>query len=66
MDHGISVWQQDAEENSWNEVATGWTELHEMFHNFYSSPNIVVMIKLRSVRWAEHVVYMRDAKFRQF
>jgi hypothetical protein len=33
-----------------------WRKLHnEELHNLYSSPNIITMIKLRRMRWAEHV-----------
>jgi hypothetical protein len=36
-----------------NKVAGGWRKLHnEELHNFYSSPNIIRMIKSRRMRWA--------------
>jgi hypothetical protein len=36
-----------------DEVTGGWRKLHnEEFHNLYSSPNIIRMIKSRSMRWA--------------
>lgn len=31
---------------------------NEEYHNFYVSPNIIRVIKLRKVRWAGHVAYM--------
>jgi hypothetical protein len=31
-------------------------------HNLYSLPNIIRIIKLRKVRWAEHVAYMGTYK----
>jgi hypothetical protein len=39
-----------------DEVAGEWRKLHkEEFHNLYSSPSIIRMIKLRRMRWAGHV-----------
>jgi hypothetical protein len=36
-----------------------WRKLHQVeFHNLYSSPNIIKMIKSRRLRWAEHVARM--------
>jgi hypothetical protein len=36
-----------------DEVTGGWTKLHnEVLHNLYSSPDIIRMIKSRSMRWA--------------
>jgi hypothetical protein len=36
-----------------------WTNLHnDELHSLYSSPNIVRVIKLRSIRWAGHVACM--------
>jgi hypothetical protein len=33
------------------EMIGGWIKLHnEAFHNFYSSPNIIKMVKLTTVR----------------
>jgi hypothetical protein len=46
-----------------NEVARGWRRLHnEELHNSYASPNIIDMIKSRSMIWAGHVTRMRDKK----
>jgi hypothetical protein len=34
----------------------GWRKLHnEEFHNLYSSPSIIRMIKSRRMRWTGHV-----------
>jgi hypothetical protein len=40
-------------------VTEGWRKLHnEELHNLYSSPNIIRMIKTRTMRWAGHVAQM--------
>jgi hypothetical protein len=33
---------------------------NEELHNLYSSPNIIRIIKLRRMRWAEHVARMGE------
>jgi hypothetical protein len=39
-----------------DEVKGDWRKLHnEEHHNFYSSPNIIRMMKSRRMRWAGHV-----------
>jgi hypothetical protein len=39
-----------------DEVTGGWRKLHnEVLHNLCSSPNIIRMIKSRSMRWAGQV-----------
>jgi hypothetical protein len=44
-------------------VAGGWRRLHnEELHNMYTSSNIVMVIKSRRMRWAEHVARLRDEK----
>jgi hypothetical protein len=43
-----------------DEIIGDWRKLHNHeLHNFYSSLNIVRMIKLR-MRWAGHVAYMGE------
>jgi hypothetical protein len=38
-----------------------WRKLHnDGLHDLYSSPNIVRVIKSRSMRWAEHVAHMGE------
>jgi hypothetical protein len=40
-----------------------WRKLHnDKLHNLYSSPNIVRMIKSRSMRWAGHVARMGEGR----
>jgi hypothetical protein len=42
-----------------DEVKGGWRKLHiEELHNLYTSPNIIMMIKLRRMRWAGHIKRM--------
>jgi hypothetical protein len=42
-----------------DEVTEDWRILHnEELHNFYSSPNMIRMIKSRRMRWAGHVARM--------
>jgi hypothetical protein len=44
-------------------VTGGWRELHnEEFHNLYSSPSIIRMIKSRRIRWAGHVARMGEKR----
>jgi hypothetical protein len=39
-----------------DEVKGGWRKLrNEVFHNFYSSPRIIRMIKSRRMKWTGHV-----------
>jgi hypothetical protein len=38
------------------EVVGGWTRLHNVeLHNFYASPYIIKVIKLKRMRWVGHV-----------
>jgi hypothetical protein len=39
-----------------------WRKLHNELHSLYSSPNIVRLIKSRSMRWAGHVARMREGR----
>jgi hypothetical protein len=42
-----------------DEVTGDWRKLHnEEFHNLYSLPNIIRMIKSRRMRWTGHVTQM--------
>jgi hypothetical protein len=42
-----------------DEVTGDWRKLrNEELHNFYSSPNIIRMIKSRRMRWAGNVARM--------
>ena len=44
-----------------DEVTGEWGKLHnEEFHDLYSSPSIVRVIKLRRMRWAGHVASMGE------
>jgi hypothetical protein len=35
---------------------------NEELHNLYASPNIIRVIKLRRMRWEEHVALMRGMR----
>jgi hypothetical protein len=40
-------------------VTGDWIEVHnEEFHNLYYSPNMIRKVKLKRMRWAEHVARM--------
>jgi hypothetical protein len=42
-----------------DELTGGWRKLHNVeLHNLYSSPNIILMVKLRRMRWARYVLSM--------
>jgi hypothetical protein len=44
-------------------VTGGWRKLHnEAFHNLYSSPSIIRIIKSRRMRWAGHVARMGEKR----
>jgi hypothetical protein len=46
-----------------NEVTREWRKLHnEEFHDLYSSPNIIRIIKSRRMRWAGHVARMGEKR----
>jgi hypothetical protein len=44
-------------------VSGGWRKLHnEEFHNLYSSPSIIRIIKSRRMKWAGHVARMGEKR----
>jgi hypothetical protein len=46
-----------------DEVTGGWRKLHnKQLHNFYFSPNIIRMIKLRRISWAGHIAHMGEMR----
>jgi hypothetical protein len=43
------------------EVTGGWRKLHKKeLHNFYSSPNIIRIIKSKRMKWVGHVPCMAE------
>jgi hypothetical protein len=47
----------------WEEVVGGWRRLHnEEFHNLYTSPNTIRVIKSRRLRWSGHVAYLVEMR----
>jgi len=45
------------------EVAGDWGRLfNEELHNLYASPDIIIVIKLRRMRWVGHVTRIGDEK----
>jgi len=41
----------------------GWIKLHnEELHNLYTSLNIIWVIKLRRMRWSEHVARVEEMR----
>jgi hypothetical protein len=46
-----------------DEVAGEWRKLlNEELHILYSSPDIIMQIKLRRIKWAEHVASMGEER----
>jgi hypothetical protein len=46
-----------------DDVTGDWRKLHnDELHNLYSSPNIIRMIKSKSMRWAGHVARMGETR----
>jgi hypothetical protein len=46
-----------------DEVMGEWRKLHNgVFHNLYSSPNIIRQTKSRKIRWAGHVASMGEGE----
>jgi hypothetical protein len=40
------------------EVVVGWRRMRNELHNLYTSPNIIIVMKSRRMRWAGHVANM--------
>jgi hypothetical protein len=46
-----------------DEATGGWRKLHnEKFNNFYSSPSVIKVIKLKRIRWTGHVARIGEKK----
>jgi len=46
-----------------DKVTGEWSKLHnEELNDLYCSPNIIRLIQLRRMRWAEHVASMRERR----
>jgi hypothetical protein len=46
-----------------DKVTVEWRKLHsEQLNDLYCSPNVLLVIKLRRMRWAEHVARMGDRR----
>jgi hypothetical protein len=46
-----------------DEVTGDWRKLHnEEFHNLYSSPSIIRVVKSRRMRWAGHIARMEEKR----
>jgi hypothetical protein len=45
-----------------DEVTGEWRKLHNELNDLYSSPNIIRVIKLRMMGWAEHVARMGERR----
>jgi hypothetical protein len=44
-----------------DEVTGGWRKLHNVeLHSLYRSPNILIMIKPKMMRWREHVAWIGE------
>jgi hypothetical protein len=43
-----------------DEVTGQWRKVHDELNNLYCSPNNVLVIKSRKMRWAGHVVRMEE------
>jgi hypothetical protein len=47
----------------WDEVTGEWRRLHNKeLHALYSSPNIILVIRSRRLRWAGHVARMGERR----
>jgi hypothetical protein len=60
--YNVEAFERGDEENIWteeDELLGGWRKLHnEKFHNLYSSPSLIRMIKSKRIRWAGYVPRM--------
>jgi hypothetical protein len=46
-----------------DDATEAWRKLHDKeFHNLFSSPDIIRMIKSRRMRWAGHVARMAETR----
>jgi hypothetical protein len=46
-----------------DKVRGGWRELqNEELHNIYSSPNIIRMVKSRTMKWAGHIAVVKTKR----
>jgi hypothetical protein len=45
-----------------NEAKGNWKRLHNEHYHLYSSPDIILVIKSRKIRWAGHVARMGDRR----
>jgi hypothetical protein len=62
-EHGLSIFEKRVLRRTYRpereEVVGGWRRLHNKeLHNWYTSPNIIKVIKSRSKRWAEYIAHM--------
>jgi len=45
-----------------DETTEEWRKLNEELNDLYSSPNIILVIKSRRIRWVRHVARMGDRR----
>jgi hypothetical protein len=43
-------------------MAGGWRRMHVELHNLYASPDVITVIKSRSMRWVGHVARMGETR----
>jgi hypothetical protein len=66
-EHGLRVFENKVQKRIFGEkldkMTGGWRKLHNKeLPNLYSSPSIIRMIKSRRMRWAGHLVQIRDKR----